>query len=168
MYKNLGIHWASSIPAFLSLALAPFPFLFYKYGHQLRLKCKYAAEAEAFMQRLAAEADDTSSQEEKGQKTAADELSDEKRTADKQIPAAGKAESKAAARKERGEGEKDAETEDEVEDERLPGEPKLERIKTTASGTRWRRVDWDDNPYVIDRVNTRESFGSGRARTKSF
>lgn len=30
MYANLGIHWASSIPAFLALMCVPFPFLFYK------------------------------------------------------------------------------------------------------------------------------------------
>ncbi|RFU29421.1 hypothetical protein B7463_g6942, partial [Scytalidium lignicola] len=45
MYNNLGIHWASSIPAFLALACLPFPFLFYKYGAQIRARCKYAAEA---------------------------------------------------------------------------------------------------------------------------
>ncbi|KAI9050064.1 hypothetical protein LZ554_006209 [Drepanopeziza brunnea f. sp. 'monogermtubi'] len=45
MYQGLGIHWASSIPAFLALACVPFPFLFYKYGESIRLKCKYAAEA---------------------------------------------------------------------------------------------------------------------------
>ncbi|KAI1799927.1 MFS general substrate transporter [Daldinia bambusicola] len=45
MYHNLGIHWASSIPAFLALACLPFPFLFYKYGASIRMKCKFAAEA---------------------------------------------------------------------------------------------------------------------------
>jgi len=45
MYKNLGIHWASSIPAFLALVCVPFPFLFYKYGEPIRMKCKFAAEA---------------------------------------------------------------------------------------------------------------------------
>jgi len=45
MYKNLGIHWASSIPAFLALVCVPFPFLFYKYGEPIRMKCKYAAQA---------------------------------------------------------------------------------------------------------------------------
>lgn len=30
MYDALGIHWASSIPAFLALICVPFPFLFYK------------------------------------------------------------------------------------------------------------------------------------------
>ncbi|KAG4031158.1 hypothetical protein MFRU_010g02830 [Monilinia fructicola] len=45
MYKSLGIHWASSIPAFLALACVPFPYLFYKYGEPVRMKCKFAAEA---------------------------------------------------------------------------------------------------------------------------
>jgi multidrug resistance protein len=45
IYKNLGIHWASSIPAFLALVCVPFPFLFYKYGEPIRMKCKYAAQA---------------------------------------------------------------------------------------------------------------------------
>lgn len=49
MYQNLGIHWASSIPAFLTLACVPFPFLMYKYGAGLRMKCKYAQQAAALM-----------------------------------------------------------------------------------------------------------------------
>ncbi|KAJ9604821.1 MFS siderochrome iron transporter 1 [Cladophialophora chaetospira] len=49
MYNNLGIHWASTIPAFLALACAPFPFVFYKYGESIRMKCKYAAQAHEVM-----------------------------------------------------------------------------------------------------------------------
>lgn len=45
MYQNLGIHWASSVPAFLALACVPFPFLFYKYGKPIRTSCKFAAQA---------------------------------------------------------------------------------------------------------------------------
>jgi MFS family permease len=45
MYRNLGIHWASSIPAFLTVACTPFPFLVYRYGAALRMRCKYAHEA---------------------------------------------------------------------------------------------------------------------------
>ncbi|KMU90574.1 multiple drug resistance protein [Coccidioides immitis H538.4] len=52
MYEDLGIHWASSIPAFLALACVPFPFLLFKYGATIRKKCKFAADAEAFMRRL--------------------------------------------------------------------------------------------------------------------
>ncbi|KAG6034227.1 hypothetical protein E4U41_006648 [Claviceps citrina] len=52
MYQNLGIHWASTVPAFLALACVPFPFLFYKYGATTRAKCKFAAQSAAFMQKL--------------------------------------------------------------------------------------------------------------------
>jgi hypothetical protein len=52
MYHDLGIHWASSIPAFLTLACMPFPFLFYKYGKPIRMKSKFAAEAAAVLARL--------------------------------------------------------------------------------------------------------------------
>ncbi len=55
MYADLGIHWASTIPAFLALACLPFPILFYKYGADIRKQCKYAAEALLFLQtRMAA------------------------------------------------------------------------------------------------------------------
>lgn len=52
MYKDLGIHWASSIPAFLSLACMPFPYLFWRYGAAIRAKCKYAAEAAAVLEKM--------------------------------------------------------------------------------------------------------------------
>lgn len=52
MYTGLGIHWASSIPAFLALACVPFPFLFYKYGPAIRRSCKYAREADEAMDQL--------------------------------------------------------------------------------------------------------------------
>lgn len=54
MYNNLGIHWASSIPAFLALACVPFPYLFYVYGASIRMRCKYAAEAALVLERLRA------------------------------------------------------------------------------------------------------------------
>jgi hypothetical protein len=54
MYKDLGVHWASSIPAFLALACMPFPFLFYKYGEKIRLRCKYSAEASQILQQILA------------------------------------------------------------------------------------------------------------------
>ncbi|KAJ5118966.1 hypothetical protein N7526_010603 [Penicillium atrosanguineum] len=49
---NLGIHWASSIPAFLSLACVPMPFLFYRYGAAIRARCHYAAQSDAFMEKM--------------------------------------------------------------------------------------------------------------------
>lgn len=45
MYHNLGIQWASSIPAFLALVCVPLPFLFYRFGYVIRMHSKYAAEA---------------------------------------------------------------------------------------------------------------------------
>lgn len=55
MYAALGIHWASSIPAFLALACVPFLFVFYKVGEKIRLKCKYAAQAHMIMQEMRAQ-----------------------------------------------------------------------------------------------------------------
>lgn len=52
MYQDLGIHWASSIPAFLAVACVPFPFLFYHYGDKIRMRCKYASEAAAVLTRM--------------------------------------------------------------------------------------------------------------------
>ncbi|CAJ2506858.1 Uu.00g080440.m01.CDS01 [Anthostomella pinea] len=60
MYADLGIHWASSIPAFLALACLPFPFLFHTYGETIRMKCKYAAEAADVMTKMRTRQDDDS------------------------------------------------------------------------------------------------------------
>ena len=54
MYHNLGIHWASSVPAFLALACVPFPFLFWRYGDRIRHRCKFAAEAAAILEKMLA------------------------------------------------------------------------------------------------------------------
>ncbi|GAW23956.1 hypothetical protein ANO14919_135340 [Xylariales sp. No.14919] len=55
LYNALGIHWGSSVPAFLSVVFLPFPFLFMKYGARIRAKCKYAAEATETMAKLRAQ-----------------------------------------------------------------------------------------------------------------
>jgi hypothetical protein len=52
MYRDLGIHWASTVPAFLALACVPCPLLFYWYGARIRKSCRYAAEASALSERL--------------------------------------------------------------------------------------------------------------------
>lgn len=52
MYAALGIHWASSIPAFLTVACLPFPFVMYKFGAAIRSKCKYSQEAAEVMARM--------------------------------------------------------------------------------------------------------------------
>ncbi|KAJ6035943.1 MFS general substrate transporter [Penicillium herquei] len=43
MYTNMGYQWASSLLAFLTLAMLPLPFIFYKYGESLRSKSKFAS-----------------------------------------------------------------------------------------------------------------------------
>ncbi|KAI1533094.1 AraJ Arabinose efflux permease, partial [Pyrenophora tritici-repentis] len=45
LYRNLGIHWASSLPGFLALAFIPSLFAFYKWGHVLRGMTRFGAEA---------------------------------------------------------------------------------------------------------------------------
>ena len=52
MYDNLGIHWATSVPAFLTLVCMPFPFVMYRYGRALRMKCKYTYEAAEMMRKM--------------------------------------------------------------------------------------------------------------------
>lgn len=42
MYTKLGVNWASSTLAFISIAFIPMPFLLFKYGEKIRHKSKYA------------------------------------------------------------------------------------------------------------------------------
>jgi hypothetical protein len=42
MYNTLGFQWASSLLAFLTLAMVPFPYLFFKYGKKIRTRSRYA------------------------------------------------------------------------------------------------------------------------------
>ncbi|KAL6892811.1 MFS general substrate transporter [Trichoderma longibrachiatum] len=42
MYNTLGFQWASSLLAFLTLAMVPFPYLFFRYGKKIRRKSRYA------------------------------------------------------------------------------------------------------------------------------
>jgi hypothetical protein len=42
LYRNLGLNWAGTLIAFLSLACTPMPFLFMRYGSYLRRNSKYA------------------------------------------------------------------------------------------------------------------------------
>ncbi|KAJ5063432.1 major facilitator superfamily domain-containing protein, partial [Bipolaris maydis] len=43
MYNNLGYQWATTVLAFLALAMAPFPILFFRYGKRLREGSRYAS-----------------------------------------------------------------------------------------------------------------------------
>jgi hypothetical protein len=42
MYQKLGDQWASSLLAFLTVAMMPFPYLFFKYGKKIRSKSRFA------------------------------------------------------------------------------------------------------------------------------
>jgi MFS family permease len=130
MYARLGIHWASSIPAFLALACVPFPFLFYKYGASIRSKCKYAAESAAFMEKLRNQ-----------QVEASSDSTSEDDEAEKEAE------------------EKEAEREAEAMEYSFEAQsqPKFEKIRTNRS-LRRTNTEYDQSPYDIDRVNTRESF----------
>lgn len=134
MYKDLGIHWASTIPAFLALACVPFPFLFYKYGHKIRVKCKFAAQSEAFMKRLAESQRQAEESEEKAAAADANAPHDELST------------------------DGDAST---IVDDNTPQFAPVTASRTRASSRAAsvaNRQSYTGNPYDIDRVNTRDSF----------
>lgn len=44
MYDRLGVHWASSLLGFVSLALSVVPFLFVAYGERLKAGSRFAQE----------------------------------------------------------------------------------------------------------------------------
>lgn len=43
MYNKLGYQWATSLLAFLMLAMAPFPYIFYRKGKQIRGTSRFAS-----------------------------------------------------------------------------------------------------------------------------
>lgn len=169
MYAGLGIHWASSVPAFLALACVPFPFIFYRYGPAIRKRCKFAAEAEQFMARLRNEAA-------RGNEPASPLGSDS--------TAAGSVDAQQPANKDKEmEQDREAQLEAEAMDNSYGPEerqPQYAAIKTTMSRQSGpgasrslhhaRSATYEASPYDIDRVNTNESFGGRKAhsRTSSF
>jgi hypothetical protein len=46
MYHNLGVPWASSVLAFISLALVPVPIIFYIYGRRIRAMSSFTNKVE--------------------------------------------------------------------------------------------------------------------------
>lgn len=141
MYEGLGIHWASSIPAFLAVACVPFPFLFYKYGPAIRTRCKYAAQSDAFMRKL----------QEQAQQPAESDQEEPEGVFDR---------TEAPAPEPEVSDDNNSETDSNVE--QLPNAQQIRSYaQSTASsktaGSR-RQVTYEANPYDIDRVNTRESF----------
>ncbi|KAF2120966.1 major facilitator superfamily domain-containing protein [Lophiotrema nucula] len=164
MYAGVGIHWASTIPAFLALACLPFPFLFYKYGASIRAKCKYAAQADAFMKRLREQGPPQQRQHQADQASSITQAEED-------------------AEQEAVDYSYEDETEPRFEEMRTAKETEglddeLAKVKTGRSGrsTRTNRTgrsarsiadNYYDNPYEIDRVNTRETFREGRSRSNS-
>lgn len=136
MYHGIGIHWASMVPAFLAIACLPFPFVFYKYGASIRARCKYAAEADAFIKKLRGQLPEESTEEEEEQEA---------------------------------EEEQDAIDYSYEDESQLP---RFEKIKSNAGGPSGQSStrpallpqDYEDSPFDLDRVNTRESFRSTRTR----
>lgn len=169
MYDALGIHWASSIPAFLALACIPFPFLFYKYGPAIRKRCKYAAQAEAFLTRLREEAqqeDDSSSTEDAG--SVAPKNDSEQPSASPHREHDREAQLEAEAM-DYSYGEE--ERQPEFEAIKTPAEKKsntdMSKKKSSRSLHRARSSFYEANPYDIDRVNTNDSFGQRPPNSRS-
>lgn len=140
MYEGLGIHWASSIPAFLALACVPFPFLFYKYGPAIRTRCKYAAQSDAFMRKL---------QEQAQQPAESDQEEPE-----------GFDRTEAPAPEPEVSDDNNSETDSNVD--QLPNAQQIRSYAQSTASSRTagsrRQAAYEANPYDIDRVNTRESF----------
>lgn len=137
MYKNLGNHWASSIPAFLAVACVPFPFLFYKYGAQIRKRCKYAAQSEEFMRRLQTQMQVAPQPEEEEAAKEEEAVYDRTEAPELPLPETASVESEPRMRPLRSRTQSMAST------------------RTTS--TLRRQVTYEGNPFDIDRVNTRDS-----------
>jgi len=149
MYDRLGIHWASSIPAFLALACIPFPFLFYKYGPAIRERCKYAAQAAEFMRSL-------QQSKESGEETSQDIDNDEQQAFDYS-------------------GENDSEDGPRFEGIKTGAQTNRDRdadrpsLRSRRSSNSLKKVrSYQGNPYDIDHVATRDNFGGARSRASSF
>lgn len=133
MYQNLGIHWASCVPAFLALACVPFPFLLYKYGSSIRTHCKYSAQSEAFVQSLL-----------QGAKQVPEEPTETE--IESRPPVSSNDEALSHSQKK--------ETSADVQSIHQT----LSRTSTNGTHTMQRVPTYEANPYNIDRVHTRESF----------
>ncbi|CVK95571.1 probable mfs-multidrug-resistance transporter [Fusarium mangiferae] len=139
MYKDLGIHWASSVPAFLALACVPFPFLFYKYGASIREKCKFAAQSAAFMRKLQNDAAPPSEEEEKNDETVPEEENfDDDASTEVEEPAYAPITASRTHHSVRSHASRAS--------------------RASRASMASRRRSYEGNPYDIDRVNTKQSF----------
>ncbi|KAF2002805.1 MFS general substrate transporter [Amniculicola lignicola CBS 123094] len=159
MYSRLGIHWASTIPAFLALACLPFPFLFYKYGGIIRKKCKYAAQSEAFISNMRtqmaarAAAQNTEPQHDSD---GASSLAEVEKNAEQEV--ADYSFEEEHPRFEEIKTSKEMEEANGLEKVRTGRSQTSMRSAKSGRSMRSRADEYYDNPYEIDRVHTRESF----------
>ncbi|KAJ5087108.1 hypothetical protein NUU61_008415 [Penicillium alfredii] len=136
MYQDLGIHWASCVPAFLALACVPFPFILYKKGLTIRKYCKYSAQSEAFVQSLLQSIQTAAKPSDPDPSTASDPADTRPPLPSQEIVQARK--------------EHTAEV-NSVHQSLSPA--------STDTGPEMHRVPtYEANPYDVDRVLTRESF----------
>ena len=143
MFENLGIHWASSVPAFLALACVPFPFILYKKGLSIRKHCKYSAESEAFVQSLLQSMGESNPQEEvqPNESTPSDQ-------AVSRVPTLTETTNGIDSALRQKEGNVDINS----------LYRSLTHNSACASGEMRRVPTYEANPYDVDRINTRESF----------
>ena len=132
MYDALGIHWASSVPAFLAIVCVPFPLVFYKYGAAIRRRCVYASRSEAAMAELRAKAN---KQPDIGTRP----LEDSSRI-------------QAGEPKER-DSSSSISSQSDVEGQRVQLTRTQSKAETIAEA-----AGYEGNPYDIDRVNTTTSI----------
>ncbi|KAJ5172786.1 hypothetical protein N7492_005379 [Penicillium capsulatum] len=151
MYRNLGIHWASSIPAFLSLACVPFPFIFYKYGAQIRRRCKFAAEADEFMRRLAEKNQAQARKEPIKEETSGDDAGEDRTTDSESSSEMSTVPSRIAIGRSASRASRTSRT------SRLSGRS-MRRVPTATQ--------YEENPYDLDPVDTRQSASGNRTNPR--
>jgi multidrug resistance protein len=156
MYDRLGVHWASSVPAFLALACVPFPFLFYKYGERVRRKCHFAAESLEFMRKM---------KDAERAREAQEDMDDEREASSN---------GSISEHDDDGTQETGADTEGPLYEDIQPmsrrSTRRLSRATSRgshASRSMRRMTTYEGNPYSIDRVNTNdEQFTLTRSRSQ--
>ncbi|KAF3940002.1 hypothetical protein ABW19_dt0203083 [Dactylella cylindrospora] len=143
MYRDLGNSWASSVPAFLALLCVPAPFLFYRYGDRIRVKCKYAGKAADFMRRIQQSATDDGSDtviEEDGERKEIGGLLEVPPSdLDLYKPRSRSPDANNKLKRER--------THETTHSRRSYHSHRAEEF-----------LHWENNPFNIDRVNSREAF----------
>ncbi|KAH8425232.1 MFS transporter [Aspergillus melleus] len=156
MYADLGIHWASSIPAFLALACVPFPFLFYKYGAAIRQRCKFAAQSDAFMRQMMEGAAAAATQKPNTTQPPARAENEASPVADEKDIELGRQNSTSDSNPNTLNHSSNSNVDE------LPSEPVRRSRTFSLHSRRASTVDskpaYEENPYDIDRVHTRESF----------